>query len=97
MISYEKFMKVMVPFYFCEYDVQKAGIGECSEEYFVHVIQNAAAFVQVRPSAAVLKEIFRRADVQRKGFLERTEYINTLGMILENYEFDTRGTGKTTY
>jgi hypothetical protein len=57
------------------------------------VVQNAAVFVQVRPSVAVLKEIFRRADVHRKGFLERTEYINTLGMILENYEFDTRGTG----
>jgi hypothetical protein len=46
------------------------------------VIQSASSFVQVRPSAAVLKEIFRRADVQRKGFLEKSEYVNTLGMIL---------------
>jgi hypothetical protein len=26
-IGYERFMKVMVPFYFCEYDVQKSAIG----------------------------------------------------------------------
>ena len=68
-IGYDRFMKVMVPFYFCEYDVQKSSIGESSEEYFVHVVQSAASFVQVRPSAAVLKEIFRKADVNRKGFL----------------------------
>ena len=90
-------MKVMVPFYFCEYDVQKSDLGESSEEYFVHVVQSAASFLPVRPSSVVLKEIFRKADVHKKGFLERNEYINTLGMILENFEFDTRGTGNVAY
>ncbi len=64
-------MKVIVPFYFCEYDVQRSDINQCSEEYFIHVVQNASSFVPVRPSSLVLREIFRKSDVQRKGFLER--------------------------
>lgn len=96
-ISYERFMKVTVPFYFCEYDVHKSDIGHASEEYFIHVVQSAASFVPVRPSSLLLKEIFRKADAEGKGFLERGEYVNTLGMILENYEFDTRGTGNAMY
>jgi len=62
-------MKVIVPFYFCEYDVQRSDINQASEEYFIHVIQNAATFLPVRPSSLVLKEIFRKADVHGKGFL----------------------------
>jgi hypothetical protein len=33
------------------------------------VVQSAASFLHVRPSSLVLKEIFRKADVNRKGFL----------------------------
>ncbi len=87
-------MKVMVPFYFCEYDMQRSGINQVSEEGFVECVRNACSFIMVKPSTLVLKEIFRKADNSRKGYLERGEYINTLGMIMENYEFDLRGAGR---
>lgn len=97
MIGYERFMKVMVPFYFCEYDIQRSNINQVSEDDFVEVVRNACYFIFVKPSSLVLREIFRKADAQQKGYLERNEYINTLGMIMENYEFDTRGTGVNGY
>ena len=86
-------MKVMVPFYFCEYDIQKSNINRTSQDDFVRAVKNACLFVRVKPSELILREIFSKADISRKGFLERNEYINTLGMILENYEFDSRGSG----
>lgn len=56
-----------------------------SEEEFVNCVRNACYFVMVKPSSVVLREIFGKADAGRKGYLERGEYINTLGIILENY------------
>jgi hypothetical protein len=38
--------------------------------------------------------VFKRADINRKGYLEQGDYINTLGSILEGYKFDTRGLGQ---
>ena len=62
-------MKVMVPFYFCEYDVHKNGINRTLEDDFVETVRKACSFVRVRPSESVLREIFSNADVQHKNYL----------------------------
>ena len=64
-------MKVMVPFYFCEYDIQKNNINQVDEDGFVNYVRKACIFVRVKPSEIILREVFRRADAKRKGILDR--------------------------
>lgn len=54
-IGYERFMKVMIPFYFCEYDIQRSNINQVSEDDFVEVVRNACYFIFVKPSSLVLR------------------------------------------
>jgi hypothetical protein len=64
-------MKVLIPFFFCEYDVQKNNINSMDENSFVANVRRASSFVRVRPSEMILREIFKRADLKRAGQLER--------------------------
>ena len=70
-LDYERFMKVFVPFFYCEYDAQKNNIISVDENGFVANVRRASSFIRVRPSELILREIFKRADLKRKGQLER--------------------------
>lgn len=48
-------MKVIVPFYFCEYDIHRSNVGQVSEDDFVETVKNACQFVAVKPSTLILQ------------------------------------------
>ena len=88
-------MKVVVPFYYCQYDLHKNSLDRVDQDSFVNCVRRASLFVRVKPSELILREVFKRADIKRKGYLDQSQYVNTLGSILESYKFDTRGLGQS--
>jgi hypothetical protein len=55
-LTYEKFMKMMIPFYYCEYDINRQTLGDkISETQFIDNVRNTSYFVNVQPSPILLR------------------------------------------
>ena len=97
-MSYEDFLRAIVPFYFCEYYVNVTGLKDqrIDLELFLQVVKDAStSVVSVGPTEKTARSIFHLANGNADTVMNIEQYVMLMGTIFENFKFDGRGLART--